>query len=420
MKKKIKYVKLPYQKQFHESVKPKAYLSAGYGGGKTYSLCMKGLKLMDINGALPGGLLAPNLKMFKRDVLPTFREVARKYRFKFEFNKQDSVLWFPTTKTEVYVFHAEDDGESIRGPNLAWGLINEVTLCSELSFKAFLARIRIKSAKLRQLAMSGTPEGFNWAYDYFVASPRADTDLIFGDMRLNKYIADDYAEMLLTSYDSAMVQQYVEGKHVNQTGLTAIHKFSRSKHTAEGIERIAGLPVWVSLDFNVAPMAAALWNRVPDRDSSGHRLRCFDEVKLENSDTPEMCRVLREKLGDDDPIVVFPDPAGRNRDTRSGKTDFKILEENGFKELRYRTKISLKDCWNAGNSFFQKNHAIINSQRCKELIKDFEQCVLKQGSNELDKSNPKRTHWLDGAKNMIEYEFPIVARAGGWREQQIR
>ena len=28
--------------------------------------------------------------------------------------------------------------------------------------------------------MSGTPEGFNWSYDYFVEDPRQDTDLIFG------------------------------------------------------------------------------------------------------------------------------------------------------------------------------------------------------------------------------------------------
>lgn len=417
---KILYNRLPYQDEFHKSVKPKVILSAGYGGGKTYSLCMKGLKLMDLNGSLPGGLLAPNLKMFKRDVLPTFKEIAGKYRFRVEFNKQDSILYFPNTKTEVYVFHSEDDGESIRGPNLAWGLINEVSLCSHSAFLAFIARIRIKRARLRQCAMSGTPEGYNWTYDYFVATPREDTDLIFGDMRLNRFIASDYAKMLEDSYDDLLVEEKVGGKYVNTNGKAAIHKFNRAIHTGQNIERIEGLPVWVSLDFNVAPMAATFFNRLPDTDSSGHFLRGFDEVMIKDSDTHEMARVIYERLGSSSEIVVFPDPAGNHRDTRSKTTDLKILRDAGLTDLRYRSKISLKDCWSATNVFFQKKRIILDSKKCKQAIMDLEQCIFKPGTNELDKSNPLRTHWLDGIKNMIQYEFPIVAREGGWREVQFR
>ena len=41
----IDYEKLPYQDEFHEATETYDILSAGYGAGKTYSLCMKALRL---------------------------------------------------------------------------------------------------------------------------------------------------------------------------------------------------------------------------------------------------------------------------------------------------------------------------------------------------------------------------------------
>ncbi|MEK6706396.1 MAG: hypothetical protein AABZ06_11475 [Bdellovibrionota bacterium] len=129
-------------------------------------------------------------------------------------------------------------------------VINEVTLISKAAFDAALARVRLKSAALRQIAMSGTPESFNWVYEYFVENPRDDTDLFFGDVRKNTHVAADYVPNLMASYDSVMVEQYVEGKFVNLTGKRAAYAFSRQIHTAPDVERIEHAPILVSLDFS--------------------------------------------------------------------------------------------------------------------------------------------------------------------------
>lgn len=414
----ITYERLPYQHAFHESLSPYVYLSAGYGAGKTYSLCMKAFRLMSQNKGVPGGFLAPDLKMFKRDVVPTFKQICRAHRIPFRFNRQDSTLIFPTTKTIIYVFHSEDDGDSIRGPNLGFGLINEITMCSKGAFDAFLSRIRLKDAPVRQMAMSGTPEGFNWTYDYFVANKRDDTEMIFGDMRLNKFVAEDYAKRLQESYDDQLVQQFVEGKFVNTTGNQAVYKFNRMVHTVPNIERDPELPVWVSIDFNVAPMAATLWNKYPD-GTDGPVLRAFDEICIQNADTYDLAQQIKSRVGTDN-VVLFPDPAGNARSTKSQKTDIQILREAGFEDIRFRSRIrSVKDCLAALNALVGKNKIQV-SLKCRQTILDLEQCVLRQGTNELDKSNGSRTHWLDGIKNMVEFEFPIVVGAGGWRETKIR
>lgn len=413
----IEYKRLPYQSEFHDSLMPNVYLSAGYGGGKTYALCMKAFKLMSQNKGVPGGFLAPDLKMFKRDVVPTFKQICRDHRIPFRYHKQDSTLLFPTTKSIIYVFHSEDDGDSIRGPNLGFGLINEITMCSKGAFDAFISRIRIKEANVRQVAMSGTPEGFNWTYDYFVANKREDTHLIFGDMRLNTFVAEDYAKRLEDSYDDLLVQQFVEGKFVNTNGNQAAYKFNRVQHTDNNIKRVDGLPVWVSIDFNVAPMSATLWNKHPE--GSGRVLSAFDEICITNADTYLLAQTIKERVGTEN-VILFPDPAGNARSTKGPKTDIQILRDHGFEDIRFRSRIkSVKDCLTALNAFIGKNKLVIGSQ-CRQTILDLEQCQMRTGTNELDKSNTQRTHWLDGIKNMIEFEFPITAGVGGWRQTQIR
>jgi hypothetical protein len=415
----LNYQPLPYQAEFHLSRKPKVYLSAGYGGGKTYALIMKMFMLMNENYGLPGGLLVPNLKMFKRDVLPTVQQICEDNGIPFRFHRQDGCFLFPYTKSRIYIFHAEDHGASIRGPNLAFMLINEVTLISKAAFDAALARVRLKSAGLLQIAMSGTPEGFNWAYDYFISDPRNDTDVIFGDMRMNTHVADSYAQMLMDSYDELMVKQYVSGQFVNLNAQAALYNFRRQMHTSPDVEQVPGLPVWVSIDFNVNPMAATIWNRMPA--GSKYTLQAFDEICISGADTYLLGKTIRERIGDEEEVVLFPDPAGKNRSVRGHLNDMEILEECGFEDIRYKSRIlSIRECLNAANSFFGKNRAILNSKRCKETIKDYEQCVYKPGTSELLKKDFKRTHWLDGTKNMLEYEFPITIGAGGWREDKIR
>lgn len=388
--------------------------------GKTYSLCMKLFELMNINQGLAGGLLCPNLKMFKKDVLPTIREICDLNEIDYYYHQTDHYFEFYDTDSTIYVFHAEDNGFSIRGPNLAFGLINEVTLCSKDAFDAFMARIRLKKAKRLQLAMSGTPEGFsNWAYEYFIENPREDTDLIFGDTKLNKYIADGYVQSLQDSYDKVLYEQFVEGKFVNITGNRAAYAFNRFRHLSENIEYNPILETWVSIDFNVDPMSATLWNRSDLGKTT--LLEAFDEICLPNSNTNQLAQVLKERLNYDlTNVVLFPDPAGNSRSTRSDHSDIDILKQAGFKDIRFKNRIpSVRECLNAMNNLFDKNKILIHGKKCKNLIADLEQCILKSGGTEIDKSNPKRSHWLDGLKNMIDYEFPIRSRPNS-RELKIR
>lgn len=410
LKRRIKYNKLSFQRTFHNSTSKKVYLSGGFGCGKTYSLVMKMLQLAARNRGNPGGLLCPDLKMFRRDVEPTVREICNKHNIKYQFNGQFYYYLFPEIGSKIYIFHDQDKGRSIRGPNLGFMCINEVSLCSKESYDAALSRVRIKDAPFRQIAMSGTPEQFNWVYEHFVENPREDTEFIYGNVKENKYIADDYVKTLEESYDKLMAEAYIEGKFVNLTGKRAAWAFDRRKHCTTDLVQNKNFEVWVTIDFNVDPMSAVLWNRLPISESK--LLAAFDEICISgSSNTYELAEEIKRRVGTDW-VTLYPDPAGKARSTKTrGITDITILKQAGFENIKFKSRIpSVRDCCNSLNNLFDKDNIIINSKTCKNFVADLEQCKIKSGTFEIDKSNPKRSHWFDGAKNMADYEFPIKTK----------
>lgn len=430
MKVKIHYDKLPYQEEFHESKAFYNIMSAGMGAGKTFSLVMKGLRLANINRGLPGGILAPDLKMFKRDVLPTFEEIGEQFKFSVKYRRADGELIIPATKTKLMIFHSEDEGRSIRGPNLAFGLVNEVTLCDKPSFDAFVGRIRHPRAVQSQIAMSGTPEGFNWFYRDFIEKAREDAEIIYGDMTMNPHIPDSYKTRLSTQYTAEDVEAYVRGRFVNMKGKTVVQSFSRGKHGVKGTEVDRNFPIWVAVDFNVDPMAASIWQPIP-QPNGRVKLRGVGEIKLRDASTESLCNALinwlhqhPRRMGGEfrnfAEVTLFPDPAGASRSTK-GHSDNEILRAAGFNDLRHKKAIiSVRDQVNALNAKIRANEIEVDLEKMPETVADFEQCVWKDGTFEIEKKDGQRTHWLDGVKNMVDFEFPIGQGRGGWREDRIR
>lgn len=395
---------LKHQREPFLDDRPFVLLVAGYGAGKSDWLCHKLLRLCHQNAGLDGGLLVPDLKMFKRDVLPLLHQIRNKNGLMMSYNRQDGYISVPETKSKVWVFHDQDKGESIRGPNLAFFAVNEATLISKEGLEAAMGRVRLINAKVPQIAMSGTPEGFGYLYREFVEKPRTDTGLYFGKTRDNPHLHPSFIERLEASYDPTLLKAYLEGQFVNLNGRPAAYAFNRMFHVEQCPYMPGRYAVWVSLDFNVNPMAATFFYRTVD-DPTGVKLWAFDNVKLRSSDTHEMARVIKERVGTD--VTIYPDPAGNSRSTRGvAQTDITILRDAGFKDIRYKTRIaSVRDCLNAVNNMLSKNQ-IKFDPKCVDAIADLEQTQLKD-SGELDKSDQDRTHFLDGIKNLVDFEFPI-------------
>lgn len=406
---KIKYSPLPTQTKFHQSKKSKVALIAGYGFGKTHSLVMHHFKLATMNRGCQLGLLCPTLKMAKRDVMSTFQEICRQNKIIHDYNKSDFSIYLPQTKTKTWILHGEDDGQSIRGPNLAAVLVNEFTLINEPTYLAAIARIRDPKAKFRQLAMSGTFEEFGGVYDLITNDN--EFDIFYGSTRENTHLPDSYVKMLESTYDSDMQKQYIEGLPVRRLGKAVVKKFNRSKQVTDSLyfDRTKD-QLWISVDFNVTPMSAVIWGH---NQNETVKLKALESICLKDSDTPDLARLLQHKVHEyglePKDVSLFPDPAGAARKTvNASKTDMHILRDHGFTDLRYTKSIrSVKDCVNSLEAMLDRGEILIHS-KCKDLIDDLEQVKWKDNGFEFDKTNSMRTHWLDGLKNMVHLQYPAL------------
>ncbi len=407
----IEWDPMPHQERAFLSEAKYAGLIGGYGCGKTNWLVHKALELASDNEGMQGGLLAPTLKQFKRDFLPEFKRVANQSGIGHKWRASESVLFLPATDTEILIYHDEDKGDSIQGSNLAFGLVNEVTLISREGFDAFDARVRLKNARRPQIAFSGTPDIEAWVFEEFVEKERPDAELFNGKTRDNIYLHDSYFTRLYNAFDPTMRKQYLDGQWVSLGGSKAAWEYDADRHLRDlGLEPSDEREIWISLDFNVDPMAATIWLRGNMGDP--FKLYAWDEVKLKNSNTPKMAGALFDLLEDEgqspDEVRIYPDPAGDSRNTKVDYNDIEILESKGFTEILYKKRIkSVRRCLFAMNKLFSEDQIIVNP-RCKELRKDLDRVKMDSTGTVLDKSDSQRTHWLDGLKNMCDFEFPVI------------
>ena len=415
----IKYKLNEHQREFDADTTTKFLdLSCGFGGGKSYALVMKAFQLSKLNLNIRGGVVVPSIADYKADLLPLFEEILDANQIKYRYHKTDKWFKFPWTNAKLHIATAE---KKIRGPNWGFALINEVSLISHERFKETIGRVRIKDAPHPQIAMSATPEGRDhWLYETFVESPIRNSRIIFGDTRNNALnLNADYIRSLEDSYDPIMLDAYLRGLFVNMKGNRFYYAYDPSRSDNDKLERIDGLEVRVSLDYNVSPMVATLWhivpcthpNGIPLIDSQGQAVRkaiAFDTIEiLDGADTHKMCEAFSAYGLDPDMTTIYPDPAGKNRSTQ-GPPDNEILKQHGWTKIR--TKLAaprFRKRQLATNNLLAKGLIQLHPTKCKPLKRDLEGVEQDKATFEKIKDNPKLTHASDGMDYFVDLEFPL-------------
>jgi hypothetical protein len=107
-----------------------------------------------------------------------------------------------------------EEFDRLRGTNLAWFGLDELTYTREEAWTRLEARLRDPHAKELCGFAVWTPQGHDWVYRRFIESPRSGYDVIKAAPFENRYVLDvvpDYYERLKTSYDEHFYLQEVPG-----------------------------------------------------------------------------------------------------------------------------------------------------------------------------------------------------------------
>jgi hypothetical protein len=247
----------------------------------------------------------------------------------------------------------------------------------------------------------GTPKGRNHFYDLYGKGLDGDdgwsshqyTTIEGGN------VAPTEIESAKADLDERTFKQEYCAAFVSYQGVI-YYSFKRE----ESVKRHDGdrSVIHVGMDFNLDPMSAVLMTR------KGDTLHVFDEIVMFGSNTDEMVAELRERYGNGT-IVIYPDPASRQRKTSAGgRTDLSILQNAGF-EVRVRNShAAVRDRINAVNSRLLSSDGIRRlyvDPKCKKVIESLERHTYKEGTSQPEKDG--FDHMNDALGYAVEYLFPI-------------
>lgn len=247
----------------------------------------------------------------------------------------------------------------------------------------------------------GTPKGRNHFYDLYGKGVDGDEGwksyqytTIEGGNVPPEEIASAKADL-----DDRTFEQEYEARFVSYSGVI-YYAFKRE----ESVIRHDGdrSVIHVGMDFNLDPMSAVLMTR------KGDTLHVFDEIVMFGSNTDEMVAEIRTRYGNGT-IVIYPDPASRQRKTSAGgRTDLSILQNAGF-EVRVRSShAAVRDRINSVNSRLLSkdgHRRLFVDPKCKKVIESLERHTYKEGTSQPEKDG--FDHMNDALGYAVEYLFPI-------------
>ena len=376
-------------------------LVMGYGGGKTLISAKRAISMCMENAPVPYMYVSPSYKLARRTIMPTLEELLDGRKIKYSPNKSLFEYKIKIKKKVGTIWIASgDDPKSLKGPNLCGANIDEPFIQDKEVFDQMMARVRDTKAKSRKITLTGTPEDLNWGYDICEGDDkgRYDIGLIQAPSYANLALPADYIESLQNAYDDVVVEAYVEGKFVNMAKGRVYYGFERGRNVVRK-KRPDGVPLQIGQDFNVDPMASALfW-------TEGPHMHIEKELELRNSDTEDMVIRAQEYAAQQGTAleISYPDPSGKARKTSApaGRTDFTIIKYAGI-QVKARIKAPpIRDRRNAVNKKW-KDATLTVSPDCKKVIKYSEQL-----SHELFTKQEEMTHLTDAIGYPVEYLYPI-------------
>jgi hypothetical protein len=406
----IEYVPLPSQGKFHASTARFKGFSGPIGSGKSQALCQEAIKLSYLNAGRTGLIGAPTYPMLRDATQAALLETLQTSGIPYELNKAENYLKLLDTGSRI-LFRSLDEFERLRGTNLAWFGVDELTYASEMAWTRPEGRLR--DPKATRLSGFGvwTPKGYDWVYERFIQNPVDGYECILAKPYENRHVLDkvpDFYARLEKSYDAAFFAQEVLGEYLNPKQGLVYHAFDRREHLAE-CEVDTGKELLWTLDFNVNPMSSL----VAQRD--GAKVKVLDEIVLNRASTRDACEEFARRYPRRDAgLVIYADACASHLQT-SGTTDREIIElyfaESGERPA-YRIpkrNPAVRDRVGLMNAKMRTAGGEVSLQvdpRCKELIADFERVQWMENSTEIDKArDPRRTHLSDALGYLIWQEF---------------
>jgi hypothetical protein len=413
----------PYPKQleFIEAVFSGKYSFLCYGGamggGKSYVCLAIAILLAKVYPGSIWCVIRESLPTLKKTSLATFMKVCPK-QFIAGYNQQDQTVTF--TNGSKMLFMAEDyandkDFDRFKGLEVSGFILEQIEELNEgLLDVCFIRAGRHKLPKQPPpLVIANVNPTLMWPkakiYDaYNSGTLPPDWFYLPAKITDNPALSTDNAYMdRLKNLDALTYRRLIDGDWTAFAVKSPfLYSFSIAKHEIESYAPNPNLPIIISFDFNKDPMTCLVGQSLDLR-----HLCIFDELKIANGSTPELCEMIVAKyprwLGQ---IYVTGDASGHSRSplVRGGVNHYIIIKKAlGIKDGQFwvrKQNLSHINSRVLCNSVLQNANFTI-TKNCKETVAD---CVYASvdEEGELIKTVKEGRHFFDNVRYMIDAKFP--------------
>jgi len=433
------------QEAFFDDDTPDAALlfCGGWGSGKTMTLWGKALKLSVLNNPLPLIWVVPVYDHIEHTLLPKLEECdphtqgqepwfLRSHQWHYHQTKHE---WSWVGGGPIW-FKSAEHAEAIAGPNVAAALVDEPALISQKAWRNTAARVRHTAAILRQTCAAGTADDLSWMQEYFFDPERPDRykrfEMATTDNRELLEFDPTYVQRVMENATEAEIQAFVHGKGVLLDGQPAYPPFDERLHWHPNVpDPDSSQPLVLTCDFNVSPMC---WVVGQTRiGPSGPEAHVLDGITLEVATTDSACeeflrRYPRWPAG----IRLYGDCNGRNRDVRSHKSNYTIIEERltsagPVQNLVPFQNPTIHDRLSAVNRLLKNANGVTRlwirkwepARTCptRQIVRSLQRSKMVAGKQEVEKKPGETiTHAAEALGYWLSAAFPVPkpkVRAGG-------
>ena len=340
--------------------------------------------------------ISPSYRQSKTICWDMLKQQMIKHRWVQKINEAD--LSMVLRNNSVISLKGADNEQSLRGVGLNFVILDEF---ADIKPQAWYEVIRpTLSDTLGSALFCSSPKGFNFAYDLYSKQDPEWKSFKYTTLEGGQ-VSQEEIEQAKNDLDERTFQQEYLATFVNYAGII-YYNFDRNTHIIDHYERDSKV-IHIGMDFNIDPMVCVV------AQQRQNDLIIDDEIQIWSSNTSEMIDEIKSRY-QGYRIVVYPDPASRQRKTSAGgMTDLALLRNAGF-EVRVRSQHPLvRDRINAVNSKLKNANGVSSlfiTKSCKNLIKSLERQIYKEGTSVPDKDSGF-DHFNDALGYMIEYMFPL-------------
>jgi|TARA_R100001460_G_scaffold3675_1_gene10923 hypothetical protein len=399
------------QHQVSNSNKRFRVLVSGRRFGKTY-LCITEMMKYATKVKQNIWYVAPTFKMAREIVWSNLKQMLSDFKWVDVINESNLSIKVKKTGSIISLKGCENY-DSLRGVGIDFLILDEF---ADIEEKAWTEVLRASIADTKgDVLMCGSPKGYgNWSYRMYLKGKQdKEWDSFQFTTLQGGMVSKSEIEQAKQDIDIRTFRQEFEGTFENYAGAV-YYNF----HAVENVKEKKidfSKPLHIGLDFNVDPMSASVAQ--VDKDI----IHFVDEIVIYSSNTDEMVSEIKDRYGSKGKIIVYPDPACRQRKTSAGgRTDLSILQNAGF-SVKCKLKHSpVRDRINAVNSSLKSANGkryIYVDPSCKIITKGLQRQIYKENTNIPDKEQGF-DHMNDSIGYLVEIVKPLTRTNTNFKPQR--